>query len=295
MKLDRIEIADESNPAKLAAAVINQLSELNGAVPVHEIALALDIIDIQPLETAGFEGGLITDEAKAEGIILYNGNSPQRRQKFSIAHELGHFLSPWHRPADGMEFMCSSQDMSRFGEKVEDRAARMEVEANQFAAELLLPRKLLHRDIRRLAGIDLEHVLRISDKYDISREATARRYVDLCDEPCAVIFSHEGRVRYPYRNRHFPFVEISAGDLIPRDSIAARSDLQEGKVSDWSETDGSTWLVANRGTPSRPLVEQTLLQHAGYRVTLVTFADDEEAIDDDIDYEEAWAVRFKRR
>ena len=61
-----------------------------------------------------------------------------------------------------------------------------------------MPRSHFKIDLARYAGVDLTHVLRLSDRYDMSREATVRRYVDFNDEPCAVVFSRNGVVRYPY-------------------------------------------------------------------------------------------------
>lgn len=53
------------------------------------------------LTTQGFEVGLLTDRVRSRGIVLVrNAVSPQRR-RFTIGHELGHFLMPSHVPDEG--------------------------------------------------------------------------------------------------------------------------------------------------------------------------------------------------
>ena len=65
-----------------------------------EIARALDIHEIRVEPLSNFEGALITTAERGYGSILVNGNVDRRRQTFTIAHELGHFLNIWHRPDD---------------------------------------------------------------------------------------------------------------------------------------------------------------------------------------------------
>ena len=92
--------------------------------------------------------------------------------------------------------------------KAGERARQMEVEANEFAAELLMPAHLFQASLDRRAGIDLDHVLSLADEFFVSREAAARRYVALSDEPAAVIFSKEGAIRYVKKHPKFPSLNV---------------------------------------------------------------------------------------
>jgi len=67
--------------------------------------------------------------------ITYNANSLEARCRFSIAHELGHYVLE-HRPISFSELF--NGDLSR--------DARQEREANIFAAELLMPKVTLSRE-----------------------------------------------------------------------------------------------------------------------------------------------------
>jgi hypothetical protein len=65
-------------------------------------------------------------------LILVERSDHPTRQRFTLAHELGHLLLPWHL---GGAFACdTATDHPDFSP-----AANFEPEANRFAAELLLP------------------------------------------------------------------------------------------------------------------------------------------------------------
>ncbi len=294
MRIDRMALADIGEPARLASAILDQLPDVPIPVPVEDIARALDITDIRTLETEGFEGGLITPRDKSEGVILVNAHSPRQRRRFTIGHELGHFVNPWHMPTDGRQSLCTPADMRRSTHKTGDRAVQMEVEANRFSAEVLLPRTQFQKDLGRRAGADLEHVVSLADRYDMSKEATARRYVDLHDEPCAVVFSHNAIVRYTRRGSGFHYLDIKGGNPLPAQSLSAKGQLPEGVVSEWREIDSGMWL--SDVPRARSIFEQTLAQQNGYRITLLTF-DEADADEDDEpeDLEESWTPRFRRR
>jgi len=77
-----------------------------GATGIH-----LDFIEENVAAEEGYEGGLLTSADKFNGTILYNRASPQARRRFTIGHELGHFLMPSHLPSADGRFLCKMQDM----------------------------------------------------------------------------------------------------------------------------------------------------------------------------------------
>src|SRR3546814_5487495 len=96
---DLIEIESAgADPARLAAAIIKQLPNISGAVPVYDIARALDIEEIREERLTSFEACLLTDRHKSHGSILVNAASSPRRRRYSVGHELGHFLNERHVP-----------------------------------------------------------------------------------------------------------------------------------------------------------------------------------------------------
>ena len=281
MKIDRIELADIGNPVQLARAVIEQLPNIELPIPVHEIAYALDIIEIKPITTSGFEGGLITFDDKSSGSILINENNFPRRQRFTIGHELGHYLNPWHDPGSGGKFMCKSTDMVVSQYKPNDTRQKMEVEANQFSAELLMPSKFFKAELRCLGASEIDHIVTLSNKFDVSKESLGRRYIEFQDEPCALIFSRNGAVSYTVKEEYFPQLDVwRKGDIIPSDTLTRNFDGQPGASSEWQEHDSEVWL--RNSNKYKSVQEQVLVQENGYRITLLTL--DDEVYEDEDDF-----------
>lgn len=213
MKLDLCRVEIESvggNPVDLATAVIQQLPAIDGALPIRDIALALDIIEIKTTTLRSIEACLHTDALKSEGQIVLSASSPPRRQRYSIAHELEHCLNERHTPIEPGGFFCNSDDMQTL--RGADRHRQQEREANIFAIELLTPRVMLSRHMKRAP--DLGRIVELSDRFDVSREAAARRYVDLHHEPLAIVFSENGWVRYVQKGGGFPSTSVWTDDQL---------------------------------------------------------------------------------
>ena len=287
MKLDRIDLADIKSPTRLAEAIVKQIPDLSYPVPVHDIALALDITDIKELSSDGFAGALITDDAKGEGIILVKQGMPER-QRFTVGHELGHFLCPHHKPPTG-GFQCTSGDMARSVSVVKGRE-EWEVEANQFSAELLMPKPLYKAALRSRRVQDLGHILDIAGKFEVSKLAGVRRAVDIGDDTCAMVVSKDGVIAHtPHRGKEFPYIALSKGMQLPAKSVSKRYMGEEGQVSSLDECDPSIWTNAiNRGMA---LYEQVAVQANGYKLTLLVIEQSEED-DEDNERDERSRIRW---
>src|SRR5262249_8702081 len=111
MAVARIDLADAASPERLVIEILKHEPELPIPVPIEQLCTQLDIVEIKPLTTPGFEGALLTDADKHSGIILYNQASRPKRRRFTIAHELCHFLDPSHLPDTQGQFLCSQADM----------------------------------------------------------------------------------------------------------------------------------------------------------------------------------------
>ena len=86
--------------------------------------------------------------------IGFNSDHAWVRRRFTIAHEIGHLL---------MGHTCGGSDSG-------DNA---ETEANQLAAELLIPLAFVRKDFNREPDIDL-----LAKKYIVSKEALCRHLMD---------------------------------------------------------------------------------------------------------------------
>jgi IrrE N-terminal-like domain len=264
------------NPERLATAIHFQLDHKAGPVPVREIATALDIVDIREKPLKSFEGALVTAPERDVGMILVNSGSSLPRRRYTLSHELGHFLNLWHKPQNSSDrFVCTKADLATsWREKTADAARHrvQESEANRFAIELLAPRRLIRPYLRGLP--DLAKVVGFSDALLLSREAGARRYVELHEQPCGLVFSRAGEVRYVERDSDFPFISYGRSDRVRE----LPPSFDASGLSAHVEVDPRDWL---RRPEDRSLVAQTLHQSGGYAITLLSF-DDDLGSDDDI-------------
>lgn len=110
-------------------------------------------------------------------IILVNSNHAPVRQRFTIAHELGHLLlHGYSAPHADRRFRFRDARSS-------EGTALEEIQANQFAAELLMPRAVLRGSLEL---VDLDYagedegafdlvVNDLATRFQVSRQAMAIR------------------------------------------------------------------------------------------------------------------------
>ncbi|MEL6243481.1 MAG: ImmA/IrrE family metallo-endopeptidase [Pseudomonadota bacterium] len=268
VQIDRMEIDDAgSDPKKLAKAILEQLPDGTVKIPVREIAKAIDIYEIREARLSGLEGALIVPRDKSEGAILINGDRHENRKRYTIAHEIGHYVHPFHRANSPDGFRCRAKDLAVEKAKPNDQHSRMEQQANEFAAELLMPARSVAEFIRASGDADLANILELAQRHEVSREAAARRYIPRIGDPAAVVFSKAGVVRYARCNEFFPGLSVARGQPVPQNSVSALSNADIGEVTDSIEVDGLAWLNDAAGVC---LFEQTLAQKNGFRMTLLT-------------------------
>jgi len=114
-----------------------------------------------------------------QAIITVNQDSLPTRQRFSIGHELGH----WMYDRGKIDMTCGTDKQERFYMGTDKESL-----ANEFATELLLPSSMF---IPRLAKRPptLEVIKDLRDIFRASFTATAGRVVDLGAHPAMVICS----------------------------------------------------------------------------------------------------------
>ncbi|WP_259672322.1 ImmA/IrrE family metallo-endopeptidase [Rhizobium sp. NLR22b] len=204
MSVMRMDLADTGSPEGLVSLVLKHEPNFRVPVPIEELALQLEIEEIAELETEGFEGGLITDSNRSRGIILVKRGVNQPRRRFTIGHELGHFLIANHVPDEDGRFLCSRQDLQTLSAKEGDRRAKMEFEANRFSSLILMPPPKLREYFKRQPSPSIEHLFQLADEFQVSKEAMARAYADYHPESLAFIIVKDGKVGRIYHNRKRP-------------------------------------------------------------------------------------------
>jgi Zn-dependent peptidase ImmA (M78 family) len=296
MTVSRIDLADAATPEKLVLEILRHEPELKIPVPIEDLCRQLDIVDITPLDTDGYEGGLITPADKFQGSILYNRLSPPRRRRFTIAHELAHFLLPSHIPSAHGRFLCKMSDMLALQAGEADKRLRMEVEANRFAAHILMPAPSFRPDVAVGKDPNLNQLIKLADRYDVSKEAASRAYVRYRDEPVAIVIVHNGKVLRVYREQSkFPYLSSRHGSPVSAYSLLRRRKHDEGVPSEIDQTDAGVWLDVQRGQRPPQLYEQVLTQRKGYAMIMLSIEPQIDEEDEDLEDDLTSAQRLKRR
>ena len=124
----------------------------------------------QPL--AGFVYG---DGLRA--LIFLNRDDPFARRRFSLAHEIGHFMMH----GGGALARATAQPAKKQMEYNPDRDDPREIEAHAFAAELLMPWEMVAHEAAALRAGTLgpqRAILALAARLQVSRQAAARRLAE---------------------------------------------------------------------------------------------------------------------
>jgi Zn-dependent peptidase ImmA (M78 family) len=147
-------------------------------IQVDKVARSLNLtMEAAPLGDR-ISGLLVVEDDR--GAIGYNSAHSRARQRFTISHEIAHFLL--HAKKSGKaELFIDSHVRFRPDESVSASSDRKEVEANQLGAALLMPKGLVQEEIRRhdLDLDDEEAIRSLAKEFNVSEPALAHRLVDL--------------------------------------------------------------------------------------------------------------------
>ena len=163
------------NVEQRAKVLLEDSSIRHAPVPVERIAEALGIELRYSPGKRDVSGALIRNGDTA--VIAVNSAQHENRQRFTVAHEIGHYVL--HKTLlhfDG-DFSVTYRDS--VSSKATDRA---EIEANRFAAALLMPAAFIRKDLTKLIdrGATPETAIdTLSNKYKVSRRAMELRLVNL--------------------------------------------------------------------------------------------------------------------
>lgn len=157
-------------------------------------AIAFDQgVEVRYEQLNGCEATLVGYGSKAIATIK---NAPSRgRERFSIAHETGHWLL--HR---GRSFRCRVDDI------VQNYSSdtTLEKEADEFASHLLMPTAILRPIIKAIAKPTLKDLQRVADDFDVSLQAMSIRLAALDTLPVIVACYTKAGLKWHCRAAHIP-------------------------------------------------------------------------------------------
>ena len=142
-------------------------------VPVDKVAKRVKLL-LAPLPADDDISGAIVRK-DGHVVIAINPAHHINRQRFTIAHELGHYFLH-----EGLEQHVDQNFRVSWRNADSSKAVNWtEIQANRFAAELLMPTKFMQRDLDSLNQIDKRTVALLASKYAVSPEAMKIRLSQL--------------------------------------------------------------------------------------------------------------------
>jgi Zn-dependent peptidase ImmA (M78 family) len=142
-------------------------------------------LDYEPVES--YQLKLFTDDHRDirgildinERLIITAYEELETRKKFSIGHEIGHFVLPDHRE---QLYLCSESDMDYWAH------LQMEKDANEFSAKLLFKGSFFNKVILDYHNFDFNTIKSLVSIFNNSITATIRAYVENSEKSIAVLF-----------------------------------------------------------------------------------------------------------
>lgn len=205
-----------------------------------------------------FEGCLLRTANTEKWTISINKNiSNKRRQRFTYAHELGHFMC--HRHLQDC-FEDKEDDLNNFSSKIE-------TEANVFASWILMPNNLLREEFSQNTW-STEVLCNIGNRFECSLQASALRYVKLFQKkPRAFVVSRDGMIRWACKSDSAPYMSAYCfGTELPKDSHAFESHRLGLTCRDQYEV-GYAWNEQRRAKESQYFD----ISGKGYQYTCIEF------------------------
>ncbi len=265
-------------------------------LPIDPIAIAAKR-DIEVVKKPTGEG--------ASGMLLRLGDqfvigyathiSSEGFQRFSIAHELGHYFLSGHPEK---VFDANGVHVSRAGFASKDK---YEHEADLFAASLLMPRRLFCASLES-AGEGLDAIESLATSCKTSLTATAIRFTECTTDAVAIVVSKGKAIEYCRMSDAFAELEgirwLRKKDEVPPDTVtyylnqkseSERRKRREGAVPLRRWFDGGPHVE----------VQEQAIGLGGYgRSLTVLYApdldDQVEANDDEEKLEASWTPTFSK-
>ncbi len=189
--VERSRIISDMNPEIALAQRLVQRRHLVPPIDIENLLREYALVEYVNFPVA--IDGLCLD-VKAIGKkpqVLVSQRAPLTRKRFTLAHELGHILIPWHLGSIIDEIDVSDgQDGSYF---------TLEGEANRFASELLLPRPWVIEQILRFTN-PLEALFHIIGKAEVSWQAASIKFIDCAPPNQILAVSQDGHVMWSSRS-----------------------------------------------------------------------------------------------
>jgi Zn-dependent peptidase ImmA (M78 family) len=217
-----------------------------GEIDIERIAIFKNA-EVRYAPLRGMDGCLVR-RGDAAVITVRSSLQYAGQKRFVIGHELGHFfLHPETRQMEAVD----DKQTNNWSERQETE----EYEANLFAAELLMPKKLIKP---RIVGQEPSFALikRLAEEFQTTLTATAAQFVLTTTEECVLVSSENRRRLWFIPSKGFSF-SLLEDDYVHGHSCAAEVNDQR-RSSRASDVEASYWLEGFRGDDRSCITEDAI-------------------------------------
>lgn len=189
-------------------------------------------LDVVYRRAQSYEGALLRIKGVPRGCVVISSEiREESRQRFTLAHEIGHFVLP---DQQDLSAPCVRENIENWNEELN----RPELEANRFAAEILMPRPLLRKYLQTEPSF--ESLRLIAGLCGTSLTASGFQFMVLTSYRASLVWSQSGRVRW-YKSSEDFIRWIKKGEL--SDGTFALDCFQGKQVPNRLEpVSASAWL-----------------------------------------------------
>lgn len=204
-------------------------------IPVNpkEVCKKLQIVyDERPY--VGFEGILLV-EGGTQTIGVSTKIESEERKSFTCAHELGHYH--YDIKGDELTIKCTRDDVGYGKQKINE----MEMRANQFGSELLMPTDFILEDIKNVSP-SFDVIKSLAKKYKTSLQVAANKFVSLTHHTCWIVVAKDGKLQRFTKADHNEFLIDLSRSFRPQ---------KRSNTNQWLKVTADNWLYPSYRTRNK--------------------------------------------
>lgn len=157
-----------------AERLVDQMNIAVAPVDVVAVASALGL-QILREDLEDDVSGLLISKSSSATIVVRKHDAPVRR-RFTIAHEIGHFVLQHHLQRNELVHTDDQEQVIYRSPRAYPGMDPIEVQANQFAAALLMPTRLIRHHLAQTPRPLSEQVVNdLSLRFEVSAQAMTIR------------------------------------------------------------------------------------------------------------------------
>jgi Zn-dependent peptidase ImmA (M78 family) len=189
-------------------------------------------IDVLYRPAESYDGALLRIRDAQRGYIVINSRiREESRRRFTLAHEIGHYVLPGQQEVSAP---CKQQGIENWDADL----YRPELEANRFAAEILMPRGLMAEFVQ--SEPSLESIRSIAKLCGTSLTASAVRLITLTPHRAAVVWSQDQKILWSKLSEGF--VRWIRKGEVRENSFAAQCYRKQSVPYQLAPVPASAWL-----------------------------------------------------